>query len=366
MAPAFSSSRQAAAFALLLAVLLALPALVARTGWLKRRDVYPTIPTKYGPFSWIQRQIFIETNDVDIAFLGSSHIWNGVDTPFVQKQLSERLGREAAVFTLGWPWPGYDAMYVIAADLLEHRRVRMLVIYDEHRSADTPHLHSSRWFRIGENTAVLAGLPFTGQAALYGGAVLGMPRHLLSLVRSNRLEDPAHCPTSSWNTFYRAPNFAEQLGALRARIAFNYLPDFSPYQPPSAATPADVVVYSADTRGAFTFTGPPTPPYQRHFARKLAQLCREHGTRLVVLHLPELHERKQATIPERELWPEVWSAPVDIVGIPGAKLFAGIPAADLPKLFYDPVHMNQNGQELFTRLITPALLKLYDASPKSF
>jgi hypothetical protein len=366
MTPAFSSSRQAAAFALLLALLLALPALVAPTGWLKRRDVYPSIPSKYGPFSWIQQQIFTETNAVDIAFLGSSLIWSGVNTPFVQRRLSEQLRREAEVFTLGWPWPGYDPLYFIARDLLDQRRVRMLVIYDEYRGSDMPHLHSSRWFRLGENSEALDGLPWPAQAGLYGGAVLGMPRHLLSLVRSNLLEDPAHSGANIWNTFYRAPNVAEHRGALCARIGFDYLQNFTPYQPLLVATPGDVVVYSADTRGAFTFTGPRTPPYQSHFARKLAQLCRERGTRLVVLHLPELRECDQAAIPEREPWPEVWSAPVDLVGIPGAKLFAGIPVTDLKKFYYDPRHLNQNGQEMFTRLLTPVLLKLYATSLNRF
>ena len=364
MTPAFSSSRQAAAFALLLALLLALPALVAHTGWLQRRDVYPAIPWYCGAFPWIQQKIFNETNDVDIAFLGSSEIFWGVSTLFVQQQLSAKLGRPAEVFTLGWCWPGFDSDYVIAADLLDHRRVRMLVIDEEHYTTDTPHLLSSRWFRMGEHSEVLDGLPWTGRAGLYGNAVLGMPRHLLSLVRPNRLEDPAYyIPNSlTLSVLYNAPNIAEQLGALRACRAFHDLPDFSPYQPPSTATASDVVIYSEATRGAFTFTGPPTPPYQRHFVQKLAQLCRARGTRLVVLHMPAYHERDQTTIQERVLWPEELDAPVAVVGIPGKKLLAGIPPDKLEKLFSNPTHLNANGQDLFTPLITPALLKLYEAA----
>src|SRR3954453_8385081 len=123
MKPAFSSPRQASAFALLLASLLAMPAVMARTGRLHRRDVYPTIAWKYGPFPWIQQKIFAETRDADMVFLGSSHLWNAINTPYVQARLSERLGREAEVFSLGWPWAGFDAAYVIARDLLDHRRV---------------------------------------------------------------------------------------------------------------------------------------------------------------------------------------------------------------------------------------------------
>jgi hypothetical protein len=196
MSTAFSSPRQAAAFALLLAVLLALPALVAGTGWLDRRDVYPAIPWKYGPFPWIQQKIFAETKDVDMVFLGSSHIWSAVDTPYLQKKLTEQLGREAEVFTLGWPWPGFDASYTIARDLLDHRRVHTLVIDDEGGS-DVPHVNSSRWFRIGEDSEALAGLPWIAQARLYGGAVLGMPRQLLSLAAPTSSKTlPKATPTS--------------------------------------------------------------------------------------------------------------------------------------------------------------------------
>ena len=369
MAPAFSSPRQAAAFALLLAVLLTLPVVVARTRWFDRRDVYPDIPWKYGSFPWIQQKIFTETKDVDMAFLGSSHIWAAVNTPYLQKKLTERLGRESEVFTLGWPWPGFDALYIIARDLLDHRRVHTLVIDDEGGS-DVPHVNASRWFRIGENSEALAGLPPIAQARLYGSAVLGMPRQLLSLVRPNLLEDPRWC-ANFLNLTFRAPNLAEHCGALRSHLTylprreFRPLPgerDFFPYQPAGDATAADVLVYSAENRDAFKFTGPALPPYQLYFARKLARWCRERGTRLVILHTPSLRERGLTVISERQLWPEVLGAPVSMVGIPPAKLFAGIPAADVPKLFFDDFHFNQNGQDMFTRLITPVLLKQYAAS----
>ncbi|MBI3878955.1 MAG: hypothetical protein HY301_02695 [Verrucomicrobia bacterium] len=361
MRPAFSSPRQAVAFALLLGALLALPVLVARTGWLRRSDVYPAMTWRMGISPLIQPKIFDETNGVDIAFLGSSHIWDGVNTPYVQRRLSEQLGREAEVFTLGWSWPGYDALYTFARDLLEHRHVRMLVIYDEHGPDEAPHRYSFRWFRAGEDFAALPGLTAARQASLYGGTVLGMPRHLLSLVRPNRLDDPGH-GTNFMSSLFNAPNVVEQRGAMRARLGFGHRPPFVPYEPALVATPADAVIYSEQTRGLFSFTGPRATPYQLHFARKLAGLCEAHGTRLVALHLPELRESAMSVIPERERWDKFMGAPVDLVGIPGAKLFAGIPAAELPKLFLDAGHLNQNGQDVFTPIITPVLLQLYAAT----
>lgn len=126
------------------------------------------------------------------------------------------------------------------------------------------------------------------------------------------------------------------------------------------------MIYSPATQGAFEFTGPATPPYHLDFARKLAHLCQERGTRLVVLYLPQFNERGQAVIRQRCLWSAEFSAPVDLVGVPPKKLFAGIPEADISKLYYNAPHMNQNGQEFFTAIITPALLKLYAATTNQF
>jgi hypothetical protein len=362
MRPAFSSPRQAAAFVLLVVAVLAAPALLARTGWLDRGNVYPAIAWNYGPFPWIQQKIFAETGDADMVFLGSSHLWVAINTPYVQQKLSEELGRQAEVFTLGWPWPGFDAAYVIARDLLDHRRVHTLVIYDEDPGRNAPHTNSSRWFRIGEQSEALAGLPWMSRATLYGVAVLGTPRQLLSLVRPNLVEDPASGRPNCWTTRYRAPDLARERGALKARLGFDYNPDYVPFPARSEATPADAVVYSANTRAAFRFTGPALEPYHLHFARKLARLCQERGTRLVILHPPVLNERGQTVVPERQKWPEVLGVPVDVVGIPPAKLFAGISDADLPRLFYDDVHLNQSGQEMFTPLITPVLVQLHETS----
>lgn len=359
MRPAFTSNRHAAGFSLLLAVLLGLPAIVGQSGWRDRRDVYPAIPPLHGAFPFIQQKIFAETTDVDVAFLGSSRIWFGVNTPYVKQEFSKRLGREAEVFTLGWGDNGFDAVYIIAKDLLDHRHVRMLVIYDEDVGKNAPHPKAFYWFRMGDDAEDLSGLSILAKLRLYASSVLGTPRHLLSAARPNLLEDPARYRPSDMNIRFHAPNFAEQDGALRSRLAFDWRPDlFTPVEPKSDAKPGDVIVYSAEVRDKFRFTSLATKTSSVQFVRKLARLCQERGTRLIFLHIPILNEYGEETICESQLWPELLEAPADIIGIPAAKLFAGIPHSDVPQLFLDNIHLNQNGQDLFTPLITPALYEL--------
>jgi len=130
MRPAFSSTRQAAAFALLLLALLLAPVLAQKI-LPPRETIYSSIWWASGDFPYMDGQIFREQSDVDIMFMGSSHIWAGFDTPYVQAQLGKQLGHPAVARTFGWAWPGYDPLYFVAKDLFAHRHVRMLVFEDD-------------------------------------------------------------------------------------------------------------------------------------------------------------------------------------------------------------------------------------------
>jgi len=355
MRPAFASQKTIFSLSLLLAIIMALPALVSSTGWKDRRDIYPAIPLSQGPFQWVQEKVFGETGDIDVVFMGSSHIWSGIDAPFVQRKLSERLGRPAKVFTLAWPWAGIDAEYIVGRDLLERRHVRMLVI-DDTGGGDHPHLNSSRWFRIGSDSEAMQGLPLLPRARLYSSAVLGMPRQLLTFLRPNKLDDHFNGRLNDSVSYASIP---QNLGALRVPMIWD-APRFVPFQPRGNAKPDDTLVYSQATRSQFRF--PPAPNvYQLHFARKLAQLCKARGTRLVILKMPIFGEDGPIVVSAPELSPNLLGPSVDVVGIPPRLLLSGVSAGDVKKLFVNSVHLNQNGMEMFTPLVTGALLRIYES-----
>ena len=180
MRPAFSSSRQALAFVLLLAGILGLPGFVAKLGVLRSVEVHVSRKWQFGPFNWIDWQVHHRTNDVDVAFLGSSRLFAGVNAAIVKEQLSAQLGRPAEVFTLGWHVAGYDALYAVARDLLAHRKVRMLVIYDDcYASSDKPNPFSYHWYRPGADPVPVALLPWLERVRLYAGSLLSVPRFMV-------------------------------------------------------------------------------------------------------------------------------------------------------------------------------------------
>lgn len=344
MDPPFATRWQAVCFLLLLVILLVLPILVARFRLVSKSDFYSGVTTRHGSFTYLQQQIFTEQSELDIVFVGSSLIWAGIDTPYVQRELSKKLGREAIVVTLATNWRGEDLTYTVLSDLLAHRKVRMVVLTMPlpYQTQSAPHHQSFRWWLYGENEAELRRLPLRDRVAIYGEQVLGAPRHLLSGIRSNRV---AVVPQDA------------KLGALQEESGFQGAPFVRrAYQAPPPDTRA--VIYSPETRDHFQFTGQALSQYQAEFLSATFTLLSKHQTRILILHVPTSQERHSAVVTERMFWPAVLGQDVPIVGVPPAALFVGMGDAEIDQFFYDE-HLNVNGSELFTRTVTPAILEVY-------
>jgi hypothetical protein len=84
MQSAFSSTKQAAAFAVLLLVILLSPVLVGKSLLRSRDQIYSSIPWGAGPYAYEHDQIFVEKGDLDVVFMGPSTMWYAIDTPYFQ------------------------------------------------------------------------------------------------------------------------------------------------------------------------------------------------------------------------------------------------------------------------------------------
>lgn len=370
MSPAFSSPRQAAAFAGLLFIFLLLPVVVPERLLPPREQSYQTESWGSGPYPWIHHVIFEEKGDIDIAFVGSSHMFRGIDTPLVQAELSKKLGRPAVVRTIAWGGAGYDALFFIVRDLLEHRNVRCLVFYDENNFRDQRNVQGTSWFRWAENSRDLAGLPLVEKARFYLVGLLGMPRTILAMIRPNVTADLSPAIPHEQEVILHAPNPVTRLGSFPAYVGYNQSADtyahaeFTPYTPDSGTRPEQVMVYSESTKEAFRFATEPLPEWQTYFARKFADVAGSRGSKLILLSIPTFYDREQMTVQERAFWPDTLRRDLTMIGIPPARLFQNMSADDVLKLYSDWGHFNKNGMEYFTRLITPALLQVYETAKR--
>jgi hypothetical protein len=368
MRPAFSSTKQAAAFALLLLLVLLSPLWAGKKLLPPREEAYSTQSWGSGPYPWIENQIFQETNDIDIAFMGSSRILHALDTPYVEDQLSKQLGRPAVVRTLAWGGAGYDGLYLIARDLFAHRRVRILVIYDEnpsgYRNTQLP-----SFFEYGRDAGLIAGLPLNDQGLYYFAAVVGMPRNLLNLLRPNLPAPLVSNPPNYWEQHYGSASIVKLRGATKSRLGFSYdtmgdnFTAFTPFTPHTGVTPADTEVYSADHPGDFKFGNATLPAWQIAFATRLSELAATNSTRLVMLTIPVLADAAATNIQQRARWAGIFKCDFWLVGLPPAKMFNGLTDQQLHWLFTNRGHFNENGMTYFTPLVTPTLLKIYEAAP---
>jgi hypothetical protein len=364
MSPAFSSPRQALAFSLLLGVLLALPALLGPRLLPTREEVYSPLWWGRGDFPYIDQQIFAEKGDIDIAFMGASRIWYGVDASYVQQRLSEKLARPAVVRTLCWGSDGFDSLYFIARDLMERRQVHLLVFddamaYNAVPENNQPHLQAVHFFRYGDDAPDLAGLSFHLQASYYLASVFGLPRNLLGLIRADR---PADFTTAGLTP----PNdklIVKHLGSKPMPSGFS--PDeltrdvFIPFTPSSPVPAPEFLVYPGPARNQFEFANRPVSTLQIHFMQKLIDLARQHHTGLLLLHMPIYEERRLAPVGETVLWPKMFRENERIAGISPSALFAGLSDQDIRKLYFDPWHFNANGEAWFTAQVAPGLINLY-------
>jgi hypothetical protein len=324
------------------------PVVLRLVGPPSRAEVYKAVPLSAGEYPFVERQIFEERSDLDMVFVCSSLLAAAIDAPTVQRELSRALGREANVVVLGANWQGLDLQYSLLRDLLDHRKARMVVMSMPipEFTSDRPHVQAFRWLRFGDYPEVLSSLPARSKFILYAEYVLGAPRQWLSLVRPNRI-DPA-----------RARLYEGTLGTVYQDTGYYGAPFVREDREPPQIPPG-VGIYSAATAAQFDFHGRPLGPYQIHFARELAGPLRRAGAWLTLLHVPVADERGMTVVPERMFWPDIIPVPMSIAGIPAGTIFAGKTAEQHYHYFFDQ-HMNSNGMMLFTRAITPTLVRIYE------
>jgi len=350
VAPAFRSAGEALRFGTVLLLFLVLPMLVALVRPPAGVEVYRSVPPGVGPFAFMAREIFEEKSDIDVLFDVDSVGWVGVDARYFQKRLSAALGRPATVVVLATNWPGMDQRYVLLRDMLERRRVGMVVLSPPRpgSESDRPHVQAFRWLQFGRDQRMTTGLSLKNRLAIYAAEVLGAPRQLLSAVRPNLVsaEDP---------------QIVAGLGSMKVEQGFHNAPFVRVDPIVAPIVRADDMILSARTARNFRVTGPALSPYQLHFMRQIGQLLAQYQVPLTILHVPLASERGSAVISQQADWSQAFGTPVTVVGMSSQQLFRGMSDAQFYRYYYDE-HLNRNGSELFTEAVSAALVAAYRRS----
>jgi hypothetical protein len=352
MQPAIWSNRHAIALISVLAILLASPVIMGILGPPPREMVYSGIRVETGAAPYDDEQVFLEKEPVDILFIGSSLLVRGVDVKYVQSELSKNLGRPATVRFVALKWHGLDMQYMLLHDFLEHRKARMVVMVMPNMAlvGDAPHIQAYRWMRWGDFPRTTVGLPLRSRIAVYGMEVLGVPRQLVNYIRPNR--------------HVENPELVETLGAQYEYGSVGYYgSEFVPEPRTPPQIPADEMIANDEANPQFSFNGKPLGPYHQYWAKQIGDLVKQYNVPFAMLHIPEDTEQGMTTVPERMYWPNLMGLAAPVLGIPSKTLFANVPADRFDHYYYDQ-HFNDNGKEMFTQAITPAILELYDKTAR--
>ena len=343
----FTGNRQAVAFACLLGLCLVLPLLsaVVRDG--RRERLYDQVPTTGGPYRFIEQQLFQERGDLDVVAVGGSYVWAGLDPLVVEQELGRVLRRPAVAINLASNWHGEDFSFHVVRDLLERRKVKMLVLSLSLPYAASPHPHplARHWITLADVPVLDPRISVIYRLQLIGATLIGAPRQLLSLARPNLRGQDRYDSTH---------------GAGLFRIGFGGAP-FEPFRPPPPRLSAPEVLYPGG-RAAVRFTGDPLPSNEAYYLARLAELARRHGITTAIVHMPFYFGDGVAladTVEERQDWTQVFGPGSAFVASPPARLFRGFAPPDLTRFFSD-THLNANGAEFFTGAIAPALAAIYD------
>ncbi|MEQ1762322.1 MAG: hypothetical protein ABL984_04150 [Pyrinomonadaceae bacterium] len=352
--PAFATNFGALAFLTLMLFLLILPLIIGSTGLITRRHSYQIMPENQGAYTFAEQETFEKKGDIDILVLGSSVIWNAIDTRFIQSELSKSLGRPATVITFGNYFNSIDIPYNQLNDLLQRRRVRMVVFSVPRMPyTDGPSTTAYKFIRYNDNTNVTDDLPFQQQISLYACSILRAPHDLLTIARTNRSKPSPYIRT---------------LGANEAEMGMGRDPSkFARLVPAIPNIAKSSLIYSGGTRTQFSFINAEITDYQSRYLDAMVDLLREENVPLVMLNIPQYSERHERTAIERVYWAKWYGDDIPLIGISPKILFEGLSEDEVERLHYDDEHMNANGSEFFTKIVSPAIVEVYkNNAAKSF
>lgn len=349
--PAFKTNVGAVWFLVLVVFTLVLPKIITSTDLISRRHSYEILPENLGAYSFMSDEVFDKKEELDILFIGTSIIWNGVDTPQVQRALSEHLGRPAQTVTFGYSFNSFDISYSLLRDLLERRRVRLVVLSIPRLTyPEGPSATAFKFLRYDENPEIVAGLPLQSKISLYACSVLRSPRDLLTIARPNSPVESA---------------YSETFGAFKREVGMGEDPStFERFAPQAPLLQGTDLIYSDSTKDLFKFTNTRIPAHQDYYLERVVELLRENGVPFAILNVPQYSERRRDKVVELENWQERFGTDIPLMGIPPTTLFAGLSEKEVEKLHGDHEHFNLNGCELYTDAILPAILEVYSKHAK--
>lgn len=264
----------------------------------------------------LKERIFSPTPaSFDIAFIGSSHIWNAVDTELINQR---RPGRYC--YNFGVNWFGNDTKLVIVRDLLEHKPVRCVVL--EITNFDDKEQHE--YFKF---LATLSDLSRTGKHAWSDLTVYDIFTLSTAMKRQTEHFASVALPFMIKGCYFAFREYVWKTPAVPQQEHDGFLPITTVYDFPDKSY---TVSESDDSRYDIVLS----PPVE-----EIGRLCRERQVPLYFLFVPARNE----AYPGHKFIAELrrWGHPIIL---DSRQIYP-------PQFWYNSSHLNTAGAAVFTEML---------------
>ncbi len=347
IAPVFAYRWQKWLFCITLVFFLALPYL-PKPGWMDRAMLYHFAFSKKH-MSNIYTNILDAPGDIDVLVLGSSSLGSGLNPLIIRAALRATTGKESNVAVMFHPNAGFDLDYVILKDVLAKKKVKLL-IWDALRMPDlnAPINHyatSYLWdMRLHED---LLDITPKRRTTIYLYSVMTG----LKLILSPVLDHGKSIPEPEGEFMCDKPYY---LGACLRKEANQLKKE---YPPPPMLDMNQILHFRDDV----TYLSP-RYHYRRTdglFYEQVLKLAQDNGVQVAFMITPMVGgPSKVIPIQEIESGSRGWNVPIIGATRKEVQLDQGIKNGG----FYqtDGTHMLYNATNYYTRIVLPAIIRLYE------
>ena len=278
--PAPASWRQIALAVLVFAALCGGSVLLPHDPYIRYQQLSETIQF---PAVWGYERIIFDPAPIDVAVIGNSRLQAAISAPQLSRELTAQTGQSVTVANLSMPQEGRNAHYAIVRNLLEHRpEVKLIVL------------------------SAIEQMPREGHPAFRSIAEADDLLTAPVLVNRDFLGDAAQLPFRQMSLFVQT-QWPEAFGVSRRfrpeayrgtayDSTFSFRSPTGNYVDRDSLVPASELLPPARAR-AETITPPLLPAsaadiefsVERIYTRKIADLARAKGVRVVFLYAPIYH-----------------------------------------------------------------------------
>lgn len=89
---------------------------------------------------WIYQQLYMDTTNIDIAFVGTSHTMGAVNDSAIEVLIGNALGKQYNCRNISFCGFGRNFDYLIVKDLLEHKKPKVIVLEVRENESQAGHL----------------------------------------------------------------------------------------------------------------------------------------------------------------------------------------------------------------------------------